>query len=213
MPNPILAALRANRLVPTPHWQPRCDLCRLRRTHPEAYDWLTTQLLDGALTQEEIAAEISARTGLAVEQPQVSRHKTKHLDPTVRDTYETFIGRTVMLQALGDMPPAEMAVAYAQLALLELGKRLPEASDKNAPSIAAGIAALSRAVQSGVKLPKELAALDLETAEAEARRATAEGDYQDAFVAYVEQHYPELAGKLAAEQKQPATGEGSPPDA
>lgn len=206
MQNPILNALRSSRMLPTPHWQPRCDLCRLRRTHPDAYDWLTSQLLDGALTQEEIAAEISRRTGLAVEQPQVSRHKTRHLDPTVRDAYETFIGRTVMLQALGDMPPEEMAVAYAQLALLDLGKRLPETSHKDASGIAAGIAALSRAVQSGVKLPRELAAMELENAAAEARQAQAEDSYQEAFARYVERHYPELVGKLAAAEGQAQPG-------
>ena len=197
MANPILDALRSNRLLPTPHWQPRCDLCKLFRSHPEHYDWLTSALLEGTLTQTEIAAEISRRTGLRVEQSQVSNHKTRHLDPTLRDAYETFLGRTVMLQALGDMPPAEMAVAYAQLALLELSKRLPEATDKAAPAMAAGIAALSRAVQSGVKLPREIAALDLANAALEAQRAQAEGRYQEAFVQYVERHYPELAGHLA----------------
>jgi hypothetical protein len=199
----LRAALLDNTLIPTSSWEPRCHLCRLARSNPDAYEWCTDQLLDGMLTQDQIAAEMLARYNVTTTQGRLSEHKTKHLDPALRDARETFIGHRVMLDFCRDMEPGQMAVVYAQLAIMKLYDKLETHEGelpleaKDAAGIGSALAALSKALQSGAKLPVDLevAALAAETAKLKAE--IARGDHQEAFAAWVEQNYPELVPHLA----------------
>lgn len=204
MANAFLVALRENRFIPTRHWQPRCELCRLMRDLPEAFEWLSRELRLAKLTQQQIADGLREQWGVEVTQGQVSTHRTRHFQPDWEDAHETFIASRALLQFCGDMPPDQMAVVYAQLAIMALGAQIKAAGPKEAAGIGNAIAALSRALQTGSKLPAELdqAALDVHTARM--RSMLAEGDLREAFVGYVEQHYPQLLPALAGGE----TGDG-----
>lgn len=205
----ITQALQASNLLPTPHWQARCDVCRLRRTNPAAYDWSTVALLEGTLTQQEIADELAARWDVHFTQPQLSNHKTNHLDPTLADAFETFLGHAMMLEALGDISPEQQAVAYAQLALIEMGNRLKAAGDKEVASIASAIASLSKAIQTGVKVPAELQNLAQSVQKTELEAAVAAGEYEEGLFQHFKQFYPDLLPVLEARARhaQPALPE------
>lgn len=207
----ITQAMQASNLIPTPHWQPRCDVCRLRKTNPEAYNWSTFALLDGTLTQEEIAAEMLSRWGIALTQPQLSNHKTKHLDPSLSDAFETFLGHSMMLEALGDMPPEQMAVVYAQIALIEMGQKLKSVGNKEAAGVASAMASLSKAIQTGVKIPAELQSLVQSVRKTELETAVAAGNYEEGLFQHFKQFYPDLLPLLEARasQAQPALPETS----
>lgn len=197
MANAFLDALRENRFVPTTHWQPRCELCRLMRDRAEAFEWLSRELRLAKLTQQQIADGLRERFEVEVTQSQVSTHKTRHFDPDWEDAHETFVASRAMLQFCGDMPPEQMAVVYAQLAIMTLGAKLRDAPPKVAAPIGNAIAALSRALQTGSKLPHELDQAALDVHAARMRSMLAEGDLREAFVGYVEQHYPQLLPALA----------------
>jgi len=202
MADSLAGALFAHPLVPTSHWQPRCAICRLAKDLPEAYEWVTRALLGGVLTQQEIADELLCRGGVEARQSQLSNHKTQHLDPDLADARETFIGMRVMLEFCGDMPADQMAVVYAQVAMAKLGELLRAESDPEvATKLGGTIAALSKALQSGVQLPGQLSAQALDNRAREMREAIARGEFQDAFAAWVETNYPTLP-KLLAEQKE-----------
>jgi hypothetical protein len=192
------------------HWQPRCSVCRLSKTAPEAYAFVTSALLEGCLTQDEIAGALATDWGVTVTQSQLSNHKTKHLDPDLADARESFVANRVFLEFAGDMPADQMAVLYAQLAMVKLGSLLKDCdSAKLAAPLATAIASLSKALQTGVKVPAELQLAALELRQQELREQTATADFEDQFAAWVEQHYPHLVPQLAAPTEIPAASEAA----
>jgi len=231
----LLRSLYQNPLLPTPHWQPRCELCRLRYDSPEDYAWLTRQLTgmeDGErpLTQAQMAAELECRTGLSITQAQISRHKTKHLNPSLQDAIESMTGHLVMLEHFAGMDEGEMAVGYLKLALAKTGQLLSEADNAKA----AAPLASSQASVAAVLLRAEGIEADAALKKVEARLATlreeeAQIDYEAKFAAWVRAHYPDLEPLLADPEKlkallavfkgkAPSTGAascapGGPPDA
>ncbi len=198
----LLRSLYQNPLLPTPHWQPRCELCRLRYDSPDDYAWLTRQLtgLDAGqpLTQAEMAAELERRTGLSITQAQVSRHKTKHLNPSLQDAIESMTGHLVMLEHFAGMDPAEMAVGYTKLALAKVGQLLSEADNaKAAAPLASSQAALAALLLKAEGTEADTALKKIEARLAAMREEQADVDYEAKFAAWVRAHYPDLEPILA----------------
>jgi len=188
----LLKALYNNPLLPTPHWQPRCELCGLRNTHPEDYGWLTRQLTglpandEPPLTQTEIAAELERRTGLSITQSQVSNHKTKHLDPSLADAIESMTGHLVMIEYFAGMDAGQMAVGYAKLALAKLGQLMQETtSPKSASSLGGAQAALMSILQRADKQEAETALAEVSARLAAMKEERETTDYAMQFSNWV----------------------------
>ncbi|NWG75258.1 MAG: hypothetical protein HXY24_11730 [Rubrivivax sp.] len=147
-----------------------------------------------------MAAELGTRWRLTIHQSQVSTHKTKHLDPSIADAYETFAGHLAMLEVCGELPPEKLAAMYLQLAMIKLGEQLQQSADAEiSAKLGGAIAQLGRALQGSAKLPLELELADLDARQARTRAALAEGQYREAFARWVEAHYPDLVPTLAAQ--------------
>lgn len=195
-------AVLANPLLPTRHWEPRCECCRLRRTHPDEFAWLTATLQgygEQLLTQAEIAEELSRRTGLTITQSQVSTHKTKHHDPTIGALAESYAGHIAQLEVLGGMDPAEMAVGYAKLAMLKTAKLLDvqDLEPKDMASVASAVRGLAQVLLGADEAQAHALLTQHEARTAEIKEAVAAGDYETAFAEFTERHYPELKPLLA----------------
>ncbi len=121
-------ALFAHPAIPTPSWEPRCNLCRLARDLPAAYEFVTQASLGGTLTQQQIADELQTRWGVTVTQPQISHHLNQHLKPDLRTAHETFVATQALITALGDVPAVELVQKVNQVALRSCCREL-EAPD------------------------------------------------------------------------------------
>lgn len=186
--------------IPTPSWEPRCEICRLARDCPEAYEWVTRELLAQRRTQQQIAVELLTRWQVDTTQPQLSRHRVRHLLPDLRDAHEAYVTTMTVLQHLGDVDPVEQATRLAQVTQLRMFKRFEEAGDpREAARLSAEIARLGKVAIDGagarISQEAEEEALRLKRLE----RELAEGDYQRAVVGFIEQHYPHLKAAILEE--------------
>jgi hypothetical protein len=201
----LLHAVLANPLVATRHRAPSCEICRLHRTHPEVFAWLTEELLGETaeqLTQAEIAFEASRRTGLSITQSQVSNHKTRHLDPDLKDVIEGFVGHMAMMEVFSGCSAADMAMNASKMGVARLLKLLDDQDlePKVAASVAAAMASLNSVLLRGERIDVERALDEVKLRGEEAREALAAGEFQEAFVAWVEQNHPDLLGALTQHQ-------------
>jgi len=201
-------ALFAHPAIPTPSWEPRCKLCRLARDLPEAYEFVTQESLGGTSTQQQIADELLARWGVTVKQKQISVHLTDHLKPDLRTAHETFVATQALITALGDVPAVELVQKVNQVALLRMLQEL-EAKDletKDKASLGRTIAALNNVMLASAKTLPELEAIELENALTRVKLALAQGNYREAFAAYVESNFPHLVSALSAPATEPGEG-------
>ncbi|MBI2299832.1 MAG: hypothetical protein HYU66_12970 [Armatimonadetes bacterium] len=205
MPDDLAAEFREHPLLRTGHWQPRCDLCRLAQTQPEAYDWLEGELISPTMTQEEIAAQLWLRWRVEADQPQISNHKCKHVDPMLAEWRKRFVTRRAVVTAAGDLSPADMATAEAQIAIMDLQEAREQAEDPEIKAkLAASIAALARVLLSGAIAPAKIEHAELQVKREAAEAELAEGNLADELVAFVTAHRPGLLPWLAAGQDPPA---------
>jgi len=186
--------------IPTPSWQPRCELCRLSRDNSEAYEYVTRALLGGSATQQEIADQLHERFGVNVTQPQVSNHRRKHLLPDLQAAHETFAATQALLAYLGDVEPVDLAKRVQGVALMKCHMSLQSAEEpRDIAALSQAIRALSKGISdvemAGIE--QEAKALDVQTRQL--KLDLQQGNYREAFVAYVEQHYPHLVPALSGE--------------
>jgi len=192
-------ALFAHPAIPTPSWEPRCNLCRLARDLPAAYEFVTQASLGGTLTQQQIADELQTRWGVTVTQPQISHHLNQHLKPDLRTAHETFVATQALITALGDVPAVELVQKVNQVALLRMLQELeaPDLETKDKASLGRTIAALNSVMLASAKAVPELEAIELENAYHRIKLALAEEDYRGAVMAFVEQNFPHLISAFA----------------
>lgn len=194
-------ALAVHPRVPSEVWEPRCLLCRLARTQPAAYEYSTQALMDGVESQEGIAARLAEEFDFHTTQPQLSRHRRHHLLPAFQRARERFEALVTQLQMRPDIPPLELVKALDEATLIELRGHLEGCEDPAiAARLASSIASLSKAYIAGELAGDEQDKLQLENEVARLKAEVARGDYEAAFVAYVEQHHPELVPALQSRQ-------------
>lgn len=205
MPTTATMQLPRNPLLRQGHLHRGCHICDLAWTHPEVYDWSEQAILDGLLTQAEIAAELTARTGQRFDQPQVSNHRSRHLTPMLHEYRAAFAAQMASLSVFGELGPEQMAVVNAQLTSMKLQQAIDQldASDAdNAPllaKLATAQATVDKALQTAVKTTHEVDGLQHANRQAEIAEQLAEGQYQEAFAAWVEENHPHIAALLAQE--------------
>lgn len=207
--NDLPAALFAHPGIPTPSWEPRCDLCKLWRDQPEASSWLTEALMNMSLPQEQIAAELASRWAIETTQPQLSRHRTRHLLPDLRSAHETFLAAAVVLEQYGDMPAIELGEKAAKVMIIRLMQRSEEAGEKTVGGIGAAVAKLIEALQKGKAAEIDLQAAGEDLQLTRVKRIAAEGDYQAEFTRFVRDHYPHLLPALLGQAAGDAGQSGS----
>ena len=202
----LVQDIAAHPLLRTGHWHGQCHLCQLARTNEEAYIWLETQLIEGVLTQQQLATELGQRWGIKADQPQISNHKCKHVDPQLAELRERWIGHRAMLEVMGERAPEEVAVVEAERAIMKLSDLLHsiDLDPKNAAGLGATIGTLSRALLTGAQVPAKIDHLELQVGEARIREQLAAGELGEALVAFVREHRPELLPLL--EQPAPEAG-------
>lgn len=202
----LTKAALSNPLLPTRHWEPRCECCRLRHSHPDDFKWLAGALQgddDCYLTQEQIAAELSRRTGLGITQSQISNHKTRHHDPTIGALAESYVGHMAQLEAMAGMPPAEMAVGFAKLALLKTAEYLDveNLEPKDAASVASAVRGLASVLLGSDEAEARALLAQHDAHAAEVRASLEDGTYEEAAAKWVETNYPELANLVSDPDK------------
>jgi hypothetical protein len=174
-------------------WQRRCRLCQLANTNREAYDFVTQALLSTRLDLTTTAAELRSRYGVKVLQNQLSVHRRRHLLPDLQAAEQTWLLLRAVLAQYGDLPPLELARKAAQATLV---MALAKQTDGSLES--------DEAARNGTlisRLTENLARLELaETQLAAAREAhqSTQAEFQEQFVRFIQDNYPELVPLLAA---------------
>ena len=195
--NDLPLAMFAHPGIPTAHWEPQCDLCRLYRTNQAASEWLTRELLDMRQSQDDIRAELLAKFGVRARQPQLSHHRVHHLLPDLRAAYEAFVAAQAVLAEYGEMPAIELAQRANKIILMKLVARAEQATDpKEQADLARAIAQLSHGLVQGEQASVGVELDEEELATKRAQRALADGEFEEAFVAWVKEN-PHRAVELA----------------
>jgi len=185
--------------VHPPSWQPRCELCAIARTDPEAYTWINTEILRGALTQVQICQEIEARFGLRVKQAQVSVHKTRHLLPDIQRAYDQVAALSAIAHLYGDVSPRELAEIAQKTALIQLSAELNRVGDATTKAnLARTIGALGRNLQGLTREDLDAEGQALANQLDQIRLATEQGQLGEIVIAELTRRAPHLVPALVA---------------
>ncbi len=190
---------------PPPSWESRCNMCRLFVERREAYDWLTEALVSAVLTQEEIVAELASRWGIKAAIAQLSRHRTKHLLPDLKEVFELRQAAQTVAAEMGAKTPEEIREAVSMAAIVRLQQEI--AAFNGDKDFAAGLSSLMGALNAmldnivdtsgaGARVAQEIA--ELRRDNLALQKALSEGKLEELLYQYITDTRPDLLPQLAA---------------